>query len=240
MAYALPLDNVPSTLDSYTVLTLEQLDTAAIDWSATTLDSMDSWGALDTWNFGALDSITEIYFFHVSGSETVAITGQVSNAKILKSISGNASISVTSASDAKRVQFVSASVTGASSVSAIAKFTASFGGSADISVASTGVATLVRQAAGSETIVMAMTANTNFLLAGQGAVSFEISASGYPSATLSYATITDMLLSASATGKILGEDWVLVDSDNESWTDIAVGSEIWTQVPTGSEVWLRQ
>ena len=56
----------------------------------------------------------------------------------------------------------------------------------------------------------------------------------------SIAGSSDMSMSATMRGKILGEDWTETTDGTETWTDISAGSEVWATVNTGSEVWLQQ
>ena len=133
MGYRVPLDNLSGTLDSLTT-SFDTLDTNAIEWSATTLDSMNQWGALDTWNFGTLDSITSFDVFLGTGSAATSVSVASTLSRIL-SATANASVAVTVTNTPTVTRLMSASVVGAASVSASAGKARLF--SASVNIAST-------------------------------------------------------------------------------------------------------
>ena len=222
---------------------------AEVEYSATSLDHMDRWGALDTWNYGTLDSITQFDVWQgevavnvavntasslssvvdVSGSASIAATSNQPLITIISTVSGTAPASLSASSASGVIRSVSASVTGAASVASVCRVTAGFGGTVLLSASATSACEKISTVSATAPTIVSATANGSSVLTESAEANIEISGTSYPSVT--FAVSCSGLISSTPTSiiKILGEDWSLVPVGSEIWSDVAVGNEVWTQ-----------
>ena len=83
---------------------------AEVEYSATSLDHMDRWGALDNWNYGTLDSITQFDVWQGEVAVNVAVTSTANLGVIVISETASASAAITTTSSLSSVIDVSGSI----------------------------------------------------------------------------------------------------------------------------------
>ena len=89
--------------------------------------------ALD--GFGTLEDLDNLNLFETSSSIATAITAAHTNSlEIVKELEGSSALSITTTSDGIRIQSVDASVTGAASVAAVARFTVAMDAAVNIAI----------------------------------------------------------------------------------------------------------
>jgi hypothetical protein len=220
-----------------------------VEYSATSLDHMDRWGALDTWNYGTLDSITQFDVWQgevavnvavttasslnsvvdVSGSASIAATSNQPSITIISTVSATASTSLSASSENGVIRFVSAAVTGAASVASVCRVTAGFGGTVLLSASATSACEKISTVSASVPTIVSATANGSSVLTESALANIEMSGTSYPSVT--FAVSCSGLISFTPTSiiKVLGEDWSLVPVGSEIWSDVTIGNEVWTQ-----------
>lgn len=222
---------------------------AEVEYSATSLDHMDRWGALDTWNYGTLDSITQFDVWQgeaavnvavntasslssvvdVSGSASIAATSNQPLITIISTVSGTAPASLSASSASGVIRSVSASVAGAASVASVCRVTAGFGGTVLLSASATSACEKISTVSATAPTIVSATANGSSVLTESAEANIEISGTSYPSVT--FAVSCSGLISSTPTSiiRVVGEDWSLVPVGSEVWSDVAVGNEVWTQ-----------
>ncbi len=88
-----------------------------------TLEQLDNWGNMDALDaFGSLEDLDNLNLFETSSSVATAITA-TNSLEVVKELEGSSALSITTTSDGIRIQSVDASVPGAASVAAVARFT---------------------------------------------------------------------------------------------------------------------
>ena len=176
--------------------------------------------------------------FTASASASVTGTGTALRQRLCE-----AAVSVAGTSSTPeffRIRGMDADVTGAASVSAIARFIARMDASASVAVTGTGAYGLIRPFEASADAAVT-TANQFIAIRGMDAdVSIAVTDVVGAVGEFVMSATAGAVVTGTLEGEILGEKWATVEEENETWTDITAGSEVWSQVAKGSEVWLTQ
>lgn len=236
MATVAPLDRLTGTIDSlsFTVDTVGD----KIAWTATVLDHMDGWGALDNWNYGPLDTLS-LEVKVGSGSADIAATASSASAR-LKGVSAAVSTAVTASSTVGRTRTVSASVNAVSTASTAFARVRPFEALVDAVGTAALDGTRIRTVAGTALMSVSATSNSNFVTLASGQADTAITVTGDVVAVFNGASTARASVSQATVMKILGEEWGDVAVGSDVWGDISVGVPPWTIVTTASGTWLGQ
>lgn len=189
---------------------------------ATPLDQLDAIGVLDGANsIGNMEYLDNVTIHNATGSASVSASASALEPIKLKSASG---VGVTSASvsgSAGRTRQFDATIATAGSVSASAILIRLVGGQPTANVSASASIIPIRQlTAAATTAATTNQPNANFLFNVSGSVSVSAAATAnQPTGTFAMTGSAGITTAASAiaSGKILGEDWTVVQNNNQQW-----------------------
>jgi hypothetical protein len=236
MATVAPLDRLTGTIDSlaFTVDTVGD----KVAWTATVLDHMDGWGALDNWNYGPLDTLS-LEVKVGGGSADIAATA-TSDSVRLKGVSAAVGVAVTASSASARIRTVLASVNAVSTATTAFARVRPFEALVDAVGTAALDGTRIRTVAGTASMSASATSNSNFVTLASGQADTAITVTGNILAVFNGASTARASVSQATVVKILGDEWGEIDSGSEVWSDASVGVPPWTIVTTASGTWLGQ
>ena len=190
---------------------------------ATPLDQLDAVGVLDGANsIGNMEYLDNVTIHNATGSASVSASASALEPIKLKSASGVGVTSALASASADRIRQFDAVIATAGSVSASAILIRLVGGQPTANVSATASITPVRQVTATATAAATTNQPTaNFVLnfSGSGSVTAAATAS-QPTGTFSMTGSAGITTAASAiaSGKILGEDWAVVQNNiNQQW-----------------------
>lgn len=231
---------------------------AEVEYSATSLDHMDRWGALDTWNYGTLDSITQFDVWQGEAAVNVAVTSTANLGVIVISETASASAAITAASSLSSVVDVSgsASIAATSNQPLITRISP-VSGTAPASLSASSASGVIRSVSASVTGAASVASVCRVTAGFGGTVLLSASATSACEKISTVSASAPTIVSATANGssvltesaeaniEISGTSYPSVTFavscsgliSSTPTSIIRVVGEDWSLVPVGSEVW---
>ena len=189
---------------------------------ATPLDQLDAVGVLDGANsIGNMEYLDNVTIHNATGSASASASASALEPTKLKSASGVGVTSAAVLASTDRIRQLAATIATAGSVSASAILIRLVGGQPTANVSATASITPLRQVTATATAAATTNQPTaNFLFNLNGSVSVSATATAnQPTGTFLMTGSAGITTAATAiaSGKILGEDWTVVQNNNQRW-----------------------